>query len=96
MEITINRESNTSEVIAFIKQNYPAIKDNLYIVGRWVWANFETKPDESIREFLKSAGFRYNGKRQVWQHCCGLHSRRAPYDPRKKYKTFSIDDTQLS
>lgn len=94
MTITINRESGTNEVVAFIKANVPEITSNIFIVGRWVWANFENKPTAAIWDFLKVSGFRYNGKRKVWQHCCNAPSRRAPYDPRTKYKVRQVEDLE--
>lgn len=47
------------------------------IVGTWVWAEFESKPPVEARELLKSEGFHWNRKREVWQFA-GVPCRHSP------------------
>jgi hypothetical protein len=70
-----------------------------YIVGSWVWAEFDGKPATETRDALKGAGFRWNERRKVWQHSGGTPSRRSSRDPRATYgavhnfKNGTDDDT---
>ena len=48
------------------------------VVGAWVWATFAAKPDETVRDALKAAGFRWNHKRRLWQNPCGVMSGGSP------------------
>ena len=50
------------------------------IVGCWVWLEFPAKPAADVREGLSAIGFRWNRKRQVWQHPCGHHCLHSPAD----------------
>ena len=36
-------------------------------VGSWVWAKFDTKPAEEVRETLKASDWFWNRKRGYWQ-----------------------------
>lgn len=38
------------------------------IIGAWVWASFDTKPDEETRYALKCMDFHWNKKRECWQY----------------------------
>lgn len=62
------------------------------VVGAWIWAEFAEKPSDEVRAFLKARGYRFNPKRKVWQNPCGIHSRKAPYDPRDKYGVKAVAD----
>ncbi len=77
------------EVLEFCKaQNLPA-----RVVGKWVWVEFESKPDAEIRQALKDFGFRWSNRRQQWSHSCGHSSRPArSYKPWDKYRTISLDE----
>lgn len=82
-----------------ISAEKPELIANIEIVGRWLWAKFTNKPDKDMRQYLKDKGFRFNGKRKVWQHSCGIPCRHAPYDPRDKYHclpaTLAVQDEKL-
>ena len=62
------------------------------VVGAWIWCEFPAKPTADTLAFLKARGYRFNPKRKVWQNACGIHSRRAPYDPRDKYGSTAASD----
>ena len=72
-----------------------SIREKCYLVGRWVWCEFKTKPDRGVIDSLRAAGFRFNGKRKLWQHSCGVRSRRATgYDPRSYYGIKAVTETE--
>lgn len=60
------------------------------IVGRWVWCQFDTKPDKTTRELLKAAGFRWCKNRGEWAHNCGYACRRGTGHPRAKYGALPV------
>jgi hypothetical protein len=70
----------------------PDIKPHCYVVGAWIWAEFESMPMAETRLWLTAHGFRWNAKRRVWQNPCGIHRGGAPYDPRAKYGVVTLDD----
>ena len=77
----VDRSSDTADVARWcIDNRVPS-----YIVGAWVWAEFSGKPDADVRTALKGAGFRWNKRRAVWQHSCGVYRRRSNNDPRATY-----------
>ncbi len=80
---------NIIEVLDFCKVwSFPA-----RVVGRWVWIQFDAKPDTDTRAKLKTAGFRWSPRRSQWSHACGHDSRPARnYRPWDKYKTVSLED----
>ncbi len=52
------------EVLEFRKElDLPA-----RVVGRWVWIEFDSKPDAEIRQALKDFGFRWSRRRGQWSH----------------------------
>ena len=86
----INRELSAPEVISRLKTEQPGLIPGCTIVGAWVWLKTDGKPAKEIRQFLVNLGFRWNNKRIVWQHCCGIFCKKAPYDPRDKYKSYPV------
>ena len=76
----------TGELVKKIIDDCPTVAPYARVVGRWVWVEFPSKPAPEAIAFLKSAGFRWNRVRKVWQHSCGWYARQAPYDPRMKYR----------
>jgi hypothetical protein len=69
------------------------VRPHCYVVGKWVWAEFEAKPDQETRKALRDMGFRWNRKRGCWQNPCGYHTRAAQgYDPRWKYGAVPVTD----
>ena len=81
---------NTREVITELRTDRPSIAHNAQVVGRWVWVIFNSLPRKEDRAWLIEHGYKYNGKRHVWQHNCGIASTGAPYDPRAKYGIVSL------
>ena len=72
-----NRGLSTQEVIAKLPDD---IRPAAYIVGVWVWLQFDKKPDAGNLAAIKELGFKWNRKRQAWQHPCGCYRPAAPYD----------------
>ena len=68
---------------------------DIELVGRWVWIFFVAKPTVQCRTFLKCVGFRFNRRRGLWQHSCGVRSIRSGGDPRQHYGSMPVnaDDT---
>ena len=88
-------KSNQSiiEVLEFCKsQSLPA-----RVVGKWVWIEFESKPDAEIRQAVKDFGFRWSRRRGQWAHNCGHTSKPArSYRPWDKYRTISLDEAYVN
>lgn len=81
----MTEQKTTEQVIEACRQD-ERLRAAAYVVGKWVWASFEAKPDEQTRAALKALGFRWNKARKTWQNPCGHFTRRAKgYDPRDKY-----------
>jgi hypothetical protein len=79
-----NRVNDTFEVLKRIKTHsdiWPFAK----VVGAWVWIEFPSKPEQSIRAFLLAEGFHWNHKRSAWQHCGGKPSRHSQGNPKFNY-----------
>lgn len=78
---------NTVECVKWCQdRGYPA-----ELIGRWVWITFPTKPGAETRAALKSAGFRWCGRRQAWANDCGVKSARArSYHPRDRYGSIPV------
>lgn len=70
------------------------IRQNAYVVGKWVWVEFASKPTKEILDFLHAEDFHWNRERKVWQNSCGHYSRNASYDPRGKYGIRKIGITE--
>ena len=86
---SIKSNHSIIEVLEFCKsQNLPA-----RVVGRWVWIEFDSKPDAEIRQALKDFGFRWSRRRSQWSHNCGHPTKPAlSYRPWDKYQTISLDE----
>ena len=65
---------------------------DIELVGRWIWITFMGKPSARCRTFLKCVGFRWNKRRGVWQHSCGVRSVRSAADPRLHYGSLPVSD----
>lgn len=87
-----NRMLGTAEVLERLRHTaaWPCAK----VVGRWVWVEFEQKPDKTTRDMLRELGFHWNRKRGAWQHPCGVFSHHGHGDPRFKYG--SVPASELS
>ncbi len=94
-ENTKQSNSNHSiiEVLEFCKaQSLPA-----RVVGKWVWIEFESKPDAEIRQAVKDFGFRWSRRRGQWAHNCGHTSKPArSYRPWDKSQTISLDEAYVN
>ncbi|MCK5581804.1 MAG: hypothetical protein KAJ18_11095 [Candidatus Omnitrophica bacterium] len=77
------------EVLSFCQNHdFPA-----RVVGKWVWIEFDSKPNTETRQALKDFGFRWSRRRGQWSHSCGHSSRPAHnYRPWDKYQTTSMAD----
>jgi hypothetical protein len=67
------------------------------VVGSWVWARFDTKPDEITRERLKAENFHWNQKRKLWQWA-GRPAAGSPLGSnaiRAKYGAFEVKKDDL-
>ena len=81
----MDKHSTTSEVTTGLQQR-PDIAPYARQVGQWVWIEFPGKPNEETRTYLKQSGFRWNPKRNAWQHACGVYRRFDKRgDPRLRY-----------
>lgn len=84
-DTTYPRLSTTDEVAEAIAGR-PDIAPHARLVGHWVWVEFDEKPGDDTRAWLKQTGFRWNGERKAWQHSCGHFTRRnRRIDPRQVY-----------
>ena len=93
-----NRSLSTLEVLARLKVDLPDVHALAEVVGAWVWVSFDAKPSAHVRDTLKALGFRWNRRRECWQHPCGRFSTSSPGNPRFKYGTvpasaFADDET---
>jgi len=89
MKTENKKQKNLIDVVEFCKQNSLPGR----VVGRWVWIEFESIPDENTRQMLKDFGFKWSPRRQQWAHNCGHRSRAAKsYRPWDKYPTRSLDE----
>ena len=87
-----NRSLSTMQVLEHLQADAPAAFDAARIVGRWVWLEFASKPNETIRAAIKELGFHWNRKRAAWQHPCGFFTHHSPGDPREKYGMVRADE----
>ena len=86
----MDKLNTTHDVIEAVKTR-AEIAPYAKVVGQWVWLEFPGKPAEEIRSFIKAIGFRWNPKRNAWQHACGVYRRfNKRGDPRLQYGEESI------
>jgi hypothetical protein len=81
------RSLGTLKVLELLKSQAPMAWEHAQVVGKWVWLEFDSPPEQPIREQLKALGFHWNRKRKAWQHPCGAFSMHGTGDPRFKYGT---------
>jgi hypothetical protein len=88
-----NRALNTDKLLALLRSEAPKFFELAEIVGKWVWIQFDQKQPVTVTSVLSELGFHWNGKRQSWQHPCGIfRDQSSPIDPRKKYGSrFAAD-----
>ena len=83
-----NKKLSAPEVLECLKNDMPDLWKKAEVVGKWVWLNTGGKPDSKVRQYLTDLGFRFNGKRELWQHACGVRSKFLHRgDPRHFYST---------
>lgn len=87
---SIESEAEVNEMKRVIEelQNDPegrVVLDHARVVGKWLWVTFPSRPRDEVRNLLKATGFRWNQRRECWQHSCGVHSKPSPGDPRERY-----------
>ena len=85
----VNRKLSTKEVIEKMSDT---LKQYSYLVGVWVWVEFDEKPSKELRQELKELGFHWNSNRSVWQHPCGVPSISSSTDPLDKYGRTKLSE----
>jgi len=88
-------EIEIEKIILEVRNKFPKIEENFYLVGSWLWCEFEKKPSEEIRKFLKDSGFKWNQKRNVWQNGFGQKTRKSYSDPRGKYFVQDLQELKI-
>lgn len=92
-----NRQLSTWQLLQLLHTEAKELWALASVVGRWVWVNFDKKPTPECTGKLKSLGFRWNKKRQCWQHPCGdTGSKAANYDPRQRYGSRAATELETS
>ena len=86
-----NRSKPIGEIIPRLSSS---IKKSAYIVGAWLWVEFDSKPGKEIIEELREFGFRWNHSRRVWQHTGGVFRPKSPGDPRWKYGRRELEELE--
>ena len=77
-QVTNPGNSQTTEAIAKLKAEQPSLVPYAEIVGVWVWVTPPSKPEQSVRDWLKANGYRWNVKRKTWQNPCGYRRPSSP------------------
>lgn len=95
------RSMSTADLLAVLAKPYVRrlLETNaadIELVGQWIWICFVVKPSDQCRRFLRCIGFKFNRRRGVWQHSCGVRSVRSGADPRLHYGsiTLNADDAE--
>lgn len=82
----LDRRSDTAAVVAWARrQGLPA-----YLVGRWVWVQFDSMPPEATRRALAANGFRWVPRRGAWAHPCGFFTKSGTGNPWVKYGAVPV------
>lgn len=80
-----SRKKSQEQVLSELQECQNALAHS-FIVGKWVWIEFNGKPDNSVLSKIKKIGFTWNKDRKAWQHPCGVFTPRARrQDPRYTY-----------
>ena len=79
------RKRPQAEILLAIKTTLPAVWPAVAVVGKWIWVQFQKKPEAAILEGLKGLGFSWSSRRGCWQHPCGSWSGGKKGDPRERY-----------
>lgn len=88
-----NRSRDTESLLQLLRNQAPEFYQLAEVVGKWVWIQFKDKQPCSVTAELAEFGFHWNNTRQTWQHPCGLRrDQKAPYDPRKRYRSYFAAD----
>ncbi|MCP4580568.1 MAG: hypothetical protein GY839_03050 [candidate division Zixibacteria bacterium] len=85
-----NRKLETAEVLNRLPID---VKPYAYIVGVWVWIEFEQKPDRLTLDSIKEIGFSWNNRRKVWQHPCGCFRPSSTDDPRFRFGAVPVQSS---
>lgn len=92
-----NRLLSTPQLLELLHAEAKELWEIARVVGRWVWVNFDKKPSPECTGKLKNLGFRWNKKRQCWQHPCGdTRSAAANYDPRERYGSRPVTELETA
>jgi hypothetical protein len=76
-----NRGLSTKQVLDLMERENPDLWEVAYVVGEWVWVQFDEQPSRDITAALSQLGFHWNKKRQLWQHPCGQNLTGSHRDP---------------
>jgi len=61
------------------------------IIGLWIWLDFASKPDATVRAMLKAEKFRWNHKRGCWQFA-GVKSRKSRHSRWVIEATYGVQE----
>ena len=87
------RHLDAGKIARLLSQRIPRLVPYTRLVGRWLWIEGASKPNEHERKDLHYLGFHWNRKRVLWQHPGGAFvSKASPADPRFKYGQERIDE----
>jgi len=88
-----NRALDTEKLLGLLRRETPRFFDVAEVVGKWVWIQFADKQPSTVTRILAEFGLHWNNARQTWQHPCGtIGKERAPFDPRKRYRSYFAAD----
>lgn len=89
------QEARTRAAIDRLQNEAPELVEYVRVVGCYLWASFDGKPNEATRGMLKRLGFYWNVKRGEWMNPCGHGKcRRARvYHPKEKYGAIALTES---
>ncbi len=87
-----NRALDAERLLALLRRETPRFFDVAEVVGKWVWIRFADKQPGNVTRILAEFGFHWNTARQTWQHPCGTIRKKAPFDPRRRYRSYFAAD----
>lgn len=94
-EREIAQEQRTRAAIDRLQNEAPGLVPYVRIVGCYLWAKFDGKPNDATRTQLKRLGFYFDGSRTEWKNPCGhvRCGRAKSYHPRDKYGEIALTES---